>query len=248
MVTFNFEEDLKKKLADRTIQPSEKSWEWLSTKLEKQEKSKDPKIIWWLGIAASIVGVLLVSWFYFSNVESTEILPEMVDNPVENKENKNIKLQDDNSIVKYEKVQNEEVVSQKVEINNTINHSKNKSSKKNELILKDSNSLVASMNKETNPKVEIVNNELINEPNKLDTAIAINEVQDLDAEIEFLLKKAQNRVALNSTKTDNNFAVEASLLLEEVELDLEESFREKIFKTVISSYSTIKTAVAERNN
>ena len=42
--------------------------------------------------------------------------------------------------------------------------------------------------------------------------------------------------------------VDANALLQDVESDLQQSFRNKIFEALKNSYETIKTAVAERNN
>ena len=42
--------------------------------------------------------------------------------------------------------------------------------------------------------------------------------------------------------------IDASDLLQDVEADLDQSFRDKVFKTLKSSYYSVKTAVADRNN
>ena len=61
MAPIKYEEDMKNRLEKRTIQPSAKSWDTLSQRLEKEEKKNNKKSFWWLGIAASIIGLLLVS-------------------------------------------------------------------------------------------------------------------------------------------------------------------------------------------
>ena len=42
--------------------------------------------------------------------------------------------------------------------------------------------------------------------------------------------------------------VDARLLLENVEADLEKSFRDKVFEALKSNFNFVKTAVAQRND
>ena len=67
MAPIKFEENIKNKLEKRTINPSEDSWAKLSNKLDEQEGKSNKKIVWWIGIAASLVGVFLVTTLYFLN-------------------------------------------------------------------------------------------------------------------------------------------------------------------------------------
>ena len=82
----------------------------------------------------------------------------------------------------------------------------------------------------------------------LNTETDTNQKSEIDLEIDLLLNNAQKDVALIENKNNDRAVVDANSLLEEVEIDLEDSFRNKIFQTIKSSYKTVKTAVAERNN
>ena len=42
--------------------------------------------------------------------------------------------------------------------------------------------------------------------------------------------------------------VDAEALLENVEAELDQSFRNKVFEAIKSSYNSVKTAVAQRND
>ena len=48
---------------------------------------------------------------------------------------------------------------------------------------------------------------------------------------------------MNNTRT-----VDANALLQDVEEDLQQSFRSKVFEALQSGYESVITAVAERNN
>ena len=69
-----------------------------------------------------------------------------------------------------------------------------------------------------------------------------------DAEINALLDQAQKEIMLNKLYNEATKTVDADALLQDVEADLEQSFRERAFKAIKSGYEYVKTAVAERNN
>ena len=61
MAPIKFEEQLKEKLEKRTIQPSPEAWKKLSVRLDDQGNNKNHRGYWWLGIAASITGIILAA-------------------------------------------------------------------------------------------------------------------------------------------------------------------------------------------
>ena len=69
-----------------------------------------------------------------------------------------------------------------------------------------------------------------------------------DASIDSLLKAAQRDILLSRMKNKDQVLVDAALLLQEVEFELDESFREKVFKAFKESYGSVKTAIAQRND
>src|SRR5690606_37956201 len=58
MPLHDFESELARQLKNRELQPSEESWEKLQGRLEKEDTKGSP-VIWWMGIAASVVGVFI---------------------------------------------------------------------------------------------------------------------------------------------------------------------------------------------
>jgi hypothetical protein len=78
MAPIKFEEQLKDKLEQRRIQPSSDAWKQLNNKLDANESKHNNKGFWMLGIAATIVGILLALTFVFkSNTKIVE--PTIVD-------------------------------------------------------------------------------------------------------------------------------------------------------------------------
>jgi len=79
-------------------------------------------------------------------------------------------------------------------------------------------------------------------------AINANGIKVTDAEIDSLLKKAQKEILSNRLYNGNTRTVDAKVLLQDVEDDLQQSFRTKVFEALQSGYESVRTAVAQRNN
>ena len=109
-------------------------------------------------------------------------------------------------------------------------------------------------NQESFESVEIVSQKESLEDQKVSEIVAqINELKSkgqtvTDADIDALLEKAQREITFQTILKEDTRTVDASALLQDVESDLQKSFRNKIFEALKNSYETVKTAVAERNN
>ena len=91
MAPNKFEDNIKDKLENRRLQTSPEAWSHLSDRLEHQEKGQKGFPFWLLGVAASIIGVLLVvTQFLMSDIKETP--PEIVGTP-------EVILQDENTQV-----------------------------------------------------------------------------------------------------------------------------------------------------
>jgi hypothetical protein len=256
MALNKFEEGIKDKLENRRIKPSDKAWSKLSEKLDEQEDKSNNKIIWWLGIAAGLAGVLLVTNLFLKNGDSETVLPTLVESPVE-------------SSIEIEVTPSEEIEGHKVEDllkNEVMTVAKsavsNQPKKKSQNILKKSRNLISNRNAFAekslqNPQLENdvpQDSELIMNEQNINEALAENNEEPNKqnivtySEIELLLKQAQKDLTINKIEMDTISKVSASSLLQDVETDLDESFRDKIFTTIVSGYNVIVTAVAERNN
>ena len=69
-----------------------------------------------------------------------------------------------------------------------------------------------------------------------------------DSDINALLEEAQKEIKLNRLYNETNGVVDANALLQDVEAELNQSFRSKVFEALKSSYNSVKTAVAQRND
>ena len=56
-----FDEQIKANLDNRRLQPSTDAWEKLSNRLDIGAKKKQNNVFWYIGIAASFIGILLVA-------------------------------------------------------------------------------------------------------------------------------------------------------------------------------------------
>jgi len=259
MAPIKFEDNLKEKLEQRKLQPSINAWEKLNSKLESKHTKKNNKPFWWLGIAASFVGILIVASIFF-NKNNDDIIEQNVVDTEEIQKPKSI----DNKITpnKTETL----VVSKEPQIEKAIKKNTKKPSvkeiqpnqKQKELIQQTPKEVVAQIEtekpniiKENKIKAESV---LSYEDIKLQEVVA--QVQELkktnnvvsDAEINALLDQAQKDIALHNLYNEKTKTVDANALLQGVEADLDHSFRERAFEAIKSGYDYVKTTVAQRNN
>ena len=246
MAPIKFEENIKEKLEKRTLQPSGQAWNSLSDRLDVDAKNTPNKTIWFLGIAASLVGILFMVNMFFNTSETNNQTPVLVDT-----EAKEIETIQNNNVIESEEIL-VSIEEKKVEVDN-ISDGKIESykTKKESVVSKNSqakNSSIA-LEKIIQEPEEIISNSLLETPS-VETELAqlktqINKNQT-ETDIDALLKKAQQNIAEKSqTKT---YSIDANKLLQDVEEDMDESFRAKVFETVKTNYIKVKTAVAQRND
>lgn len=260
MAPIKLEEQLKEKLEQRELQPSNQAWSKLANRLENQEK-KESRSLWWLGIAASMVLILAVSLPYFNN-DSENTQPIIVDVENENEtqsDNLNKEVTNDviQEVVKQEK--NDAIVETKTplitkEENTIIKEPKatiNKEIIKNEVEVVDITKPEEVLKKEIEKPLEQL--KTFEEIKILDVVAEIQKMQQepsgvSDREIDSLLKVAHKEILTQRIYNETTKTVDADALLQDVEADLEQSFRGKVFEALKLNYSKVKTAVAERNN
>ena len=251
MALFKFEENIKNKLEKRTINPSENSWAKLSSKLDEQEGKSNSKIAWWIVIAASLVGVLLVTTLFFNNPEEESVLPILVETPVE----ETLKKQEEKVPVKSVVVENEEPSPNEVKIQNKeVDKLVGKQANARKTKSKSNNVVAEATIEEDNIQNQnlIHPNSILTEENKQEIVAQISETEKhknlvTDSEIESLLENAQKDIALKQHNKEKTKTINANALLQDVEIDLDVSFRDKIFKSIESGYNTVRTVVVERN-
>ena len=226
----NFENRFKKALEERTLPPSSKSWEQLRSKLDAQEKQSKTGY-WWLGIAASFVGgAILVSLLFNSSSEIEEPVLVEQNTPAETI----TPMPEETSIVETPVVEH------------ITNAEAKKSSK--ELRVTSTKENILSEEKPISETENIAFNTQIDEA--IAAVIAYEETLEnaTEAEVDQLLQQAAEKITREKQFVTPGGSVSAMALLEDVELELERSFRDKVFEMLKAGYLKTKDAVANRND
>jgi len=251
MAPIKFEENMRVKLEKRTIQPSAKSWESLSQRLDKEEKKSNKKGFWWLGIAASAIGVLLVSNVFFNTEKINNLDTIIVD--------KNTKT---DTLVTESPIQNIKEQKQSISIAKNDNITNENTKSINKKTIKKTNFIVNSttLNEKEKSKINTVQfyKTLVikNEPMQNKALVINNEnksedksINTLNSEIDVLLAQAEATITKQKSKNKTvPIPLDYNGLLIAVEDDLDETFRDKMFKVVKKGYETVRESVAERND
>jgi hypothetical protein len=263
MAPINFEDNIREKLEGREIQPSTSAWKKLSTQLDGADEKRGATSIWYT-IAASFIGILILTSVFFNQTKSseegkTELVdadsldkPEIKEIPIVNSLVNSSEEFAETSIFSEEKAAKDqqkkaiqkkriEVPTQfikKIDQNIDAIAKANVSSQKRQ---EDSNPVASNDSKE-----DLIMNTRIAElvagvegMQQSNTAISSEEIEVLLATAQ---REIQTQRILNSTKVD------PAALLGDVEFELEQSFRDKVFNALGDSYLFIRTAVVERNN
>jgi len=230
----NFEKDFREKLNQRTIEPSDKAWDRLDAMLSIAENKKPKKKNKWLYIAASIVGFLLVGTFFFNQKKNTVETPK---NTIVIEESIKKDSVEKPTLNVVDPVKTEVVRSEKESIQN-LNKKEIKLNPKPNKTIKNENNQIAESSiiiKNNQEKQSINNQTSVVETSKNET-------------VDQLLNSAEKTVvADNSAKPKSKVRVNANDLLNQVDGELELSFREKVITKVNKNYQTVKVAVANRN-
>tara|TARA_R110002049_G_scaffold137695_3_gene297747 strand:+ start:5538 stop:6305 length:768 start_codon:yes stop_codon:yes gene_type:complete len=255
MAPIKFEDNIKDKLENRRLKPSVDAWDNLSERLDNQDKKKNVKPIWWLGIAASVIGVLLVVSQFVNKVED---VPVIVDSPAniekhqiiepllssEKQENKEASVDEKT----HEKSEYKKILKEKTVIINSMNTNQPETAVAINEAKKEEQDIA------NIKSVEVLKKELSFEEQKIKDVVAKvyalkgDNVAVTDDDIDALLLEAQKEIRLNKIINETTGVVDADALLQDVEADLDQSFRSKVFEAIKSSYNSVKTAVAQRND
>jgi hypothetical protein len=244
----NFEKDFREKLNEREIEPSNKAWDRLDAMLSVAEEKKQPTVRLrslqasnkkWLYIAASIIGFLLVGTLFFSQKENTIEIP------------KNAVVEKETEKDSVEKPILNTVDSVKTKIAVSENHSKGILNKEEKKHPDSSGQKTIKISKnETNQIAEssviIKNNQ---EKQSINNQTSVAESSKKESVDQLLNSAEKTIVAENSAKPKSKVKVKvnANDLLNQVDGELEHSFREKVITKVNKNYQTVKVALANRN-
>ncbi len=250
MAPNKFEKQLKDTLERRTIAPSSNAWSRLDTQFDlEQQKRKFP--IWWLGVAATFIGVFLAITFFNNENKPLDRIVNETKNEIITIENNNTN-KNDVIVVEDQTIQNK-TTSVETKVNKGVKHNKKvkttiqNNNYTNKYQVK--NVVITTINKQENKQVTPL---VIQDKNQIEVIAVAVSTEDKASnkayqEATTLLEAAYTKVAATGN-TNNIEKIDANSMLEEVEIKSEKSLRNRLFHVVKSGYESVKTSVVERNN
>ena len=244
------EKHIKEKLEERRLSPTIDAWEQVASSLNSGVEKRNKKSNWY-AIAASLIGLLIVSALYFNTDNESKQSPQVVD--VDTTVDDNLEVLKKPEVIDSNIIKESEAIAQQ-ENNIAIkkdNFSEEKLSKKAvELAVNQKTTRVNRQLKEvlviTTPQ-DLIIEEKVNEVLATVLHLERESIQITDAEVDSLLRVAQFDILKEKMFQDNG-KVDAMALLIEVEDEIDQSFREKIFKKLKDGLFKARTAIANRNN
>jgi hypothetical protein len=235
MAPNKLEKYIKENLEERTLTPSPGAWDRLSNRLDAKPHTKQRSlgVNAWLGIAACIVGVILLAIGFGNKDINLETNPVIVNNP----QPINVEKSTDLKAIELDKSK-APIIKEPTNVDQIF-----------EIALTN----IDEIEDTSAESISEMPNELTFEEQKIQEVVA--EIQLLkesnsnvsDSEIDALLLKAQQEIHLNKLY-NNKDVVDAALLLQDVEAELDQSFRSKVFEAIKDGFGTVKSAIANRNN
>lgn len=243
MAPSKFEKHIKKELEEREITPSVHAWERLSEKLETTAPQPKKKGYFWYGIAASFIGILIVSIAYFNSEINIEVpdakFTDTTEEVIEVKSIPDSKIANEMKDAVVEQTKKKKLT--------TTNLNENQAAvTRNEMIsLKEIQSVNEAQKSVNNFEEEIINTKILQIVATVDS-IEQHSAALTNAEVDNLLRIAQEEI-LRDKLINQNGSVDAIALLTEAENELDKSFRDQVFDSLKSGFLKVRTAVADRN-
>lgn len=247
MGQLKFEKDFSEQLREREIEPKSGSWEELSARMNANEKGKKP-VYWWIGIAASLVGgILIISLLFHKSISET---PGIVRAPAEEilreaMEPRQISQQNPASeeVSAPEKASGqpvETVFSKKEPLAGStlasVGSAKESPNKENDQAQRDPELIVET-------KISEIPEEWIAEASSKEE----KKGNVSDTEVDALLAEAMTKISAERKAKYVSEIIDPKGLLLDAQLELELSFRDKVFDVLREGYFKAKTAVVNRN-
>lgn len=229
----NFNKNIQEKFNFRTIEPTETAWNKLDAILSLAEEKKQPKIFFWLSIAATFILFTGVGYVFFQQNEETKLMPstEEIVTSKTNSETETHKQNTEESSVSYEN-----------ELANNATISTTLETKKSTTIHTDQN---------VNSKLEVYKTAVLKQE-----VVTVNEIkkEGIKQEIkettfnyttpESLLAEVQGqKKPSNIGSFKSTLRVNPNDLLQAVESELDQTFKEK----TITKLKQAKSAFVNRN-
>ncbi len=239
------EKHIKQKFQERELKPSEAAWSKIEAQLGDETAPKK-SMVYWYAIAASFIGVLLLSVAYF-NASSRDNQPviEVVDT------DKELSKDSESKEVPPAKI---EIVEESITTPLVQKEIFKPQSSTSEVVQITENAVIQDLKEKeafTSPKAVPTQQELIDTKlQQVLTEVASLEQQNIqvtDSEIDALLMAAQQDLLTDKAFQENG-KVDAVALLADVEDELDRTFRGQLFEKLKDGFFKVRTAVADRNN
>ena len=220
----NIENQIKEKLNQREIQPSQNAWDRLDAMLSVEEQ-KPKRNFKWLSIAAIFVGFTLIGIFMMNKENSVEnVIPSnaiVLENETKIIENESTPALKNNFLEKIE---------HKAEVHQSTKKTDQPSA-------------------EINPKKDF----LLDNQVKREEAIVENQRNESTNKYisgESLLEEIEKgeKFEVSTILKKPTVKVDANSLLSSAETEVNETFRDNIIESLNKKYNSVKSAFANRNN
>lgn len=237
------EKHIRKQLEEREIQPSKNAWTSIESQLGEEARPKNRRVIWY-AVAASFIGILMISVVLFNTDDNIEPIIDVVDVP--NKESKaNAVDEQQNEQEVIEEAVVETPLKVPVKTKRELLHFKEEV--KQELVLNTNEENKTPTKKEfATSEQELIDRKL---NQVLNTVVNLEKqnIEVTDAEIDSLLLVAQREILTDKVFQEKG-KVDAMALLNEAEDELDRTFRGQLFEKLKDGFFKVRTAVADRNN
>ncbi len=258
MEPLNLENNIREKLENRELKPSPDAWKKLESQLNKKQPKKKNTGRYYM--AASIAG-LLITVSVFLNNNTAEVKNEIVIEEVQQKEAIQVEAQIVSEPLNSSQEKNlSEVTGSEKQPKETTKNLKPNPPQKESVIdkkIRKSEALADLSKEEISINSEITLENPISEQdkvfnNKVDEVVAsVKKLQENNTEVTAIEVEALLNNARRDIQTQRILShpkVDATVLLQDVEWELEKSFRDKVFDALGEGFKKIRTAVLERND
>ena len=250
------EKHIRQKFRERELPPSPKAWQRINDTMgeEKRPQNRRP-LFWTVGIAAGFLVTITLSIGYWSSKDTHEIKHEMVEGTTQEEVKEegitptpNITQEEFNTPIRSKGNTAVVVDAEQLELNSDTSFSNtlhNRSS-----IVENQKQAISPLEPEVKRIENVVDAKIEDKLNEvLAQVIAMEDskITVTDAEIDSLLLAAQQELLMEKVIQENG-KVDAIALLNEVEEELDQSFRDQLFDTLKEGFFKLRTAVADRNN
>lgn len=248
-----FEKHIREKINEREIAPSEEAWNRIAELIPVEERKRSRPLLRY-SLAASFAGLLIISLYLFQSREEAVTPPVQV---VETEQ----QLKEEPQPGELPQEEIPEAKEEQIAVQQSAGQQK---AKLREVVPETGLSMAVAASEEppvkqnNTPKVEEASFAGVDEQEQiLQSKITevVAEVRLLEAasetlteaEVDSLLRKAQSEILNERIFTAAN-TVDALALLNEVEEELDQSFRDQLFERLKAGFMKVRTAVADRNN